>query len=95
MVFELDDTLRFPDPSLGEPDGWIAVGGDLSPQRLLKAYPLGFFPWFSFRDAFDILWYCPQERFVIFPDEVHVSHSMKTLLRKNKYHESLGQAEKV
>lgn len=62
----------------------IAVGGDLSVDRLLLAYSHGFFPWFSFRHRQEPLWYCPLQRFVIFPKEVHVSHSMQQLI--NKYH---------
>ena len=84
MVFRLDERLIFPDPHWGEPDGLIAVGGDLSPERLILAYGHGIFPWFSFRDS-EISWYCPLQRFVIFPGEIHVSHSMRTLMRKNIY----------
>ena len=63
----------------------MAVGGDLSVDRLLFAYSYGFFPWFSFRDQEEPLWFCPLQRFVIFPSEIHVSHSMKQLLKKNPY----------
>ena len=84
MVYRLDERLIFPNPYGGEPDGLIAVGGDLSTERLLLAYGHGIFPWFSFRDS-DIMWFCPLQRFVIFPSEIHVSHSMRTLMRKNKY----------
>ena len=83
-VFQLDKNLWFPDPHLGEEDGLIAVGGDLSVDRLLLAYSHGFFPWFSFRHRQEPLWYCPLQRFVIFPKEVHVSHSMQLLI--NKHH---------
>ena len=83
-VFQLDKNLWFPDPHLGEEDGLIAVGGDLSVERLLLAYSHGFFPWFSFRHRQEPLWYCPLQRFVIFPKEVHVSHSMQQLI--NKHH---------
>ena len=88
MVFEIDDSidgLYFPDPRLGDEDGCFAVGGDLSVDRLLLAYSNGIFPWYSFRDQDQPLWYCPMQRFVIFPDEIHVSHSMRTLINKNKY----------
>ena len=84
MVFRLDERLIFPDPHRGEPNGLIAVGGDLSPERLLLAYRHGIFPWYSFRDS-EICWFCPLQRFVIFPSEIHVSHSMRTLMRKNRY----------
>ena len=50
MVFELTDDIVFPDPRMGEEDGLLAIGGDLSEERLLLAYSYGIFPWFSFRD---------------------------------------------
>ena len=84
-VFQLDDRLWFPDPHLGEEDGLVAVGGDLSIDRLLLAYSHGFFPWFSFQNRKEPLWYCPLQRFVIFPKEIHVSHSMKQLINKHQY----------
>lgn len=95
MVFEIDDTsdeLYFPDPHLGDDDGCFAVGGDLSIDRLLLAYSNGIFPWYSFRDQKEPLWFCPMKRFVIFPDEVHVSHSMRTLMNKNKYSVGINEA---
>jgi len=75
---------------MGEEDGLVAVGGDLSVDRLLLAYSNGFFPWFSFRHREEPLWYCPLQRFVIFPDEIHVSHSMRQLIRQNRYKLSLN-----
>ena len=84
-VYQLDDKLWFPDPHLGEEDGLVAVGGDLSVDRLLLAYSNGFFPWFSYRDQKEPLWFCPLQRFVIFPDEIHVSHSMRQLIHKDLY----------
>ena len=80
-IFRLNERLCFPDPHLGEEDGLVAVGGDLSVDRLILAYSNGFFPWFSFRDQKEPLWYCPMQRFVIFPDEIHVSHSMRQLMK--------------
>ncbi len=91
MVYQLDDDLWFPDPRLADEDGCLAVGGDLSTDRLLLAYQHGIFPWFSFRDNDEPVWYCPHERFVIFPDEIHISHSMRTLFNKKKYTFSLNQ----
>lgn len=85
MIFELGDGLVFPDPRLGQENGLLAVGGDLSLPRLLLAYSYGIFPWFSFRDWDRPAWYCPMQRFVIFTDEIHISHSMRTLLNKDKY----------
>ncbi len=85
MVFELSDDIVFPDPRMGEEDGLLAIGGDLSEERLLLAYSYGIFPWFSFRDWPYPAWYCPLQRFVIFPDEIHISHSMRTLMNKHEY----------
>lgn len=92
MVFQLDDRdLWFPDPYLGEEDGLIAVGGDLSIDRLLLAYSHGIFPWYGFRENPERLWFCPLKRFVIFPDEIHVSHSMRTLMNKGRYRVSVNE----
>ncbi|MCQ2230796.1 MAG: leucyl/phenylalanyl-tRNA--protein transferase [Paludibacteraceae bacterium] len=84
MIFRLAKQLGFPDPRLGEEDGLLAIGGDLSIDRLLLAYSNGIFPWYSFRDS-DILWFCPMRRFVIFPNEIHVSHSMRNVMNKGLY----------
>lgn len=92
MIFALDDEISFPDPRLGEPDGLFAVGGDLSVDRLLLAYSYGIFPWYSFRDNDEPLWYCPMHRFVIFPEEIHISHSMRTLINKKRYRLSINEA---
>ena len=88
MILQIDENaeeIYFPDPHYGDEDGCFAIGGDLSIDRLLLAYSNGIFPWYSFRDQPEILWFCPMKRFVIFPDEIHISHSMRTLLRKNRY----------
>ena len=85
MVFQLDDELWFPDPRLGDDDGLVAAGGDLSVDRLLLAYSHGFFPWYAYKEDAEPLWFCPLQRFVIFPDEIHVSHSMRQLIRQQRY----------
>lgn len=85
MIFRLGEQLAFPDPKYGEENGFLAVGGDLSTERLLLAYCHGIFPWYSFAKS-DIQWWCPMDRFVIFPDEIHVSHSMRQLMNKGIYH---------
>ena len=85
MIYQLGEDIVFPDPRLGEPDGLLAIGGDLSEERLLLAYSYGIFPWFSFRDWPSPAWYCPMQRFVIFPDKIHISHSMRTLMNKKEY----------
>jgi len=95
MVYLLDSTIGFPDPRQGEPDGLFAVGGDLSTERLLLAYSWGIFPWYAFRTEDNcealidpetnkpyIQWWCPMKRFVIFPDEIHISHSMRQEVNK-------------
>ena len=87
MYFELDSELWFPHPELPILDdihGMIAFGGDLSVPRLNLAYDNGIFPWFAFKYK-DIQWFAPKHRFVIFPDEIHVSHSMRTLMNKQIY----------
>lgn len=91
MIYKLDERLAFPYPTNVEPDGLLAIGGDLSVDRLLLAYNNGIFPWYAFRWYKEIHWYCPKKRFVIFPDEIHVSHSMRTLMRKQKYDISVGE----
>lgn len=83
MIFQLTDKLIFPDPTLSEEDGLLAVGGDLSLERLILAYRNGIFPWFNEDDP--ILWYSPPERFVLFPEEVKISKSMRQLLRSKKF----------
>jgi leucyl/phenylalanyl-tRNA--protein transferase len=94
MIFRLDERLLFPDPDLADPDGLLAVGGDLSTERLLLAYKNGIFPWYS--DETPILWYSPHERCVIFPAELKVSKSMRQILRSNKFSVTVNQCfEKV
>lgn len=84
MIFQLNESLAFPDPHMGEPEGLLAVGGDLDYRRLLLAYNYGIFPWYSFASG-QIQWWCPMDRFVIFPSEIHVSHSMRPLLNSGRY----------
>ncbi len=80
MFFQLPDhEIVFPDPALAEDDGLLAIGGDLSLDRLLLAYSNGIFPWFS--EGEPIFWYSPHQRCVIFPDRILVSKSMKKVLR--------------
>ena len=81
-IYKLDDDIWFPKPELAEEDGLLAIGGDLSLDRLLLAYQNGIFPWFNEDDP--ILWWCPHERFIIRPEKIHVSHSMKKFMRQHK-----------
>ena len=90
-VYQLDHELWFPDPHLGEDDVLVAVGGDLSVDRLLLAYSNGFFPWYSFRHNKEPLWFCPLQRYVIFPNEIHVSHSMKQLINRHQLKPTINQ----
>ncbi|ASU32574.1 leucyl/phenylalanyl-tRNA--protein transferase [Mucilaginibacter xinganensis] len=83
MIFRLDERILFPDPELAEEDGLLAVGGDLSAGRLLLAYQNGIFPWYS--DDEPILWYSPHERFVLYPDELKVSKSMRRVLSSGTF----------
>lgn len=91
MIFQLNEEITFPNPRLGDDDGLFAVGGDLSVDRLLLAYSNGIFPWYSFRHRQQIMWYCPMNRFVIFPEKIHVSHSMRTLMNKQQYTVSVNR----
>ena len=81
--------MSFPPVHLAEQDGLLAIGGDLSPRRLLSAYKKGIFPWY---EGEYILWWCPDPRFVLFPDEVKISHSMKQLLRQNAFQFTINAA---
>ncbi|MFZ4263354.1 leucyl/phenylalanyl-tRNA--protein transferase [Sphingobacterium sp. HJSM2_6] len=84
MIFWLDDKdIHFPDPSLSEPDGLLAVGGDLQLERLLEAYQHGIFPWYD--EDSPILWYAPQERFVLYPEELKLSKSLRKTIQSRKF----------
>lgn len=84
-MYELDkEDIWFPNPSVYHPQSEIiAIGGDLSPQRLDLAYSLGIFPWFN--EGEEILWWSPDPRFVLFLDELKISKSMKKILRDNNF----------
>ena len=84
MIFQLNDNdILFPDVTLAEPDGLLAIGGDLSTGRLLAAYNKGIFPWFS--DDEPICWYAPHERCIIFPHKIFISKSMQQVLNKKLF----------
>ena len=78
-VFQLTDTIAFPDPALAEEDGLLAVGGDLSIERILHAYAQGIFPWYS--DEQPILWWSPDPRLVLIPSEFKRSKRLDRELR--------------
>ena len=80
MVLLDPNEISFPDPELTDSEsGLLAIGGDLSSERLLFAYQIGLFPWFN--EGEEILWWCPDPRFVLVHDEVKISKSMKKILR--------------
>lgn len=89
-VYQLSDKLVFPPAELAEEDGLLAIGGDLSPERLLLAYSRGIFPWYSQGDP--ILWWSPSPRLVIFPDEFKVSKRLSRFIRQKKFSISLDKA---
>jgi leucyl/phenylalanyl-tRNA---protein transferase len=89
-IFRLGPNLIFPPLELAEENGLLAVGGDLSTERLLLAYRLGIFPWYS--DPDPILWWSPDPRLVLFPHELHVSRSLQKTLRQNRFHITLDSA---
>lgn len=82
-VFRLDKRLVFPPVHLAEPNGLLAVGGDLSPERLLLAYSSGIFPWYS--EDMPILWYSPDPRYVLPVDQLHVPKSLAKVFRRGLY----------
>jgi leucyl/phenylalanyl-tRNA---protein transferase len=86
----LTKELYFPPVSLTTPQGILAAGGDLSPERLLLAYKNGIFPWFQDNDP--ILWWCPGQRMVLFLDEFKVSHSMQNIINKKMFYVTINRA---
>ncbi|GAA4275359.1 leucyl/phenylalanyl-tRNA--protein transferase [Aquimarina mytili] len=88
-MFILTDSIQFPDVAYADMDGLLAIGGDLSQERLLEAYRNGIFPWYNEGEV--ILWFSPDPRMVLFPSELHVSKSMRQLIRKNKFEVTFNQ----
>ncbi|MEO9512437.1 MAG: leucyl/phenylalanyl-tRNA--protein transferase [Flavobacteriaceae bacterium] len=82
-MFFVGDDLEFPSVEMANEDGLLAVGGDLSPERLLLAYRSGIFPWFN--DDALILWWSPDPRMVLFPEKIKISKSMRKVLRTNQF----------
>ncbi|MFJ1338722.1 leucyl/phenylalanyl-tRNA--protein transferase [Pseudomonas caricapapayae] len=85
------DSLIFPalDKAMRDPNGLLAAGGDLSAERLVQAYRHGCFPWYQ--DGQPILWWSPDPRTVLFPDELHVSRSLRKFIRQGRYQVSFDQ----
>jgi len=82
-VFLLSDTIEFPPPHLASEEGLLAVGGDLSQKRLLLAYRMGIFPWFSNNEP--ILWWSPDPRLVLYPHEFKISKTIKKIIKKEVF----------
>ena len=82
-IYRLDERIAFPYPEEAEEDGLLAVGGDLSMERLLLAYENGIFPWYN--EGEEILWWCPKERFIIRPNKIHISKTMKRIIKKGEF----------
>lgn len=85
------DAIDFPplQRALRQPEGLLAAGGDLSPERLIRAYRHGCFPWFE--DGQPILWWSPNPRAVLFPHELHVSRSLRKLLKQQRFRVTFDQ----
>jgi leucyl/phenylalanyl-tRNA--protein transferase len=95
VIFDLDGTppdIGFPDTAMAEtdPNGLLAIGGDLSPVRVMQAYRRGIFPWYSAGQP--ILWWSPAPRMVLYPRDFHVSHSLRRSMRNRSYEVSVDQA---
>ena len=102
VVCDLDDGRTFEDPltlfNIPESDihnvnekGLYAIGGNLDIENLLKSYKWGIFPWFAYKECEEAYWYCPRNRYVLFPENIHVGHSLRTLLNKDKYFITINQ----
>lgn len=90
-IFWLDEEdLLFPHPSLADPNGVLALGGDLRPERLLLAYQHGIFPWFN--PGEEIIWWSPDPRFVLFPADLKVSRSMRPYFNQQKFRVTYDQS---
>jgi leucyl/phenylalanyl-tRNA--protein transferase len=89
-LFDLDDNADFPPAARAGPEGILAVGGDLLPRRLLRAYGRGIFPWYA--EGEPILWWSPDPRFVLFPADMHVPSSLKKVLNKKIFHLTFDRA---
>ena len=89
-IFRLDERLIFPPPALADRNGILAIGGDLRPERLLLAYSMGIFPWYS--EEMPILWHSPDPRLVLTPATLHVGRSLRKAIRRRPYEIRLDTA---
>ena len=88
-VFQLTDELVFPHPNLAEPEGMLAIGGDLSPERLVLAYSNGIFPWYNVGEP--IQWWSLDPRLILFPDKFNFSNSLSRVVKSNKFEVKLNK----
>lgn len=89
-VYALTEELGFPPQTEATEDGLLAVGGDLSPERIILAYSTGIFPWYS--QGQPILWWCPSPRLVLLPERLHVGRSLRKTMRRQPYRISFDEA---
>ena len=89
-MYRLTDALLFPSPEQASDEGIVAVGGDLKPERVMLAYRKGIFPWFESDDF--LLWWSPDPRMVLFPDQAKISKSMRVVLRKKQFEVTFNKA---
>lgn len=89
-VFRLTDEIIFPPPEYAEEDGLLAVGGDLAEERLLLAYAMGIFPWYS--DGSPVLWWSPDPRLVLIPSELRISRSLRQTMKRDIYEVTMDRA---
>ncbi|MBN1365924.1 MAG: leucyl/phenylalanyl-tRNA--protein transferase [Syntrophaceae bacterium] len=89
-VYLITQKLDFPPPELANESGLLAVGGDLSVERLLLAYSMGIFPWYS--DGDPILWWSPDPRLVLIPAEFKISKTLRQTIRKGRYRVTVDEA---
>ncbi len=89
-VFRLTDELIFPDPRWATEEGLLAVGGDLSPERLVLAYKLGIFPWYGENEP--IMWWSPDPRCVLLPEKVYVSRRLERVVRQKRFRLTCNRA---
>lgn len=86
----LSQKIEFPQVTQASPEGLLAVGGDLSPERLLHAYRQGIFPWYE--DEEPILWWSPDPRFVLFPEDLKISKSMAKIIKREEFELTINKA---
>jgi len=89
-VYLLSSDIAFPSPNFTSDDGLLAIGGDLNQKRLLLAYSMGIFPWYA--EAEPILWWSPDPRLVLYPEELRISTSLKKAIKKDLFHITMDQA---